>query len=94
MLSGKNILYGTALYLAAIWGLYEQKKITFKDQKELEATVTMVGIRKRVGSSKKDIAQQRATMWGEFEKTSKFASGKAEDFGEQQKKFVKLEYVR
>ena len=94
MLKGKNILFGTALYLAAIWGLYDQKKITFKDQKELEGTVTMVAVRKQIGSNKASIKEQRGRMWGAFEQTEKFKAGKAEDFTEQQKKFVKLEYVR
>ena len=46
MLKGKNILWGTALYLGAIWGLYNQKKITFKDKAELEQAVGNIGVRK------------------------------------------------
>ena len=46
MLKGKNILWGTALYLGAIWGLYNQKKITFKDKAELEQAVGRIGVRK------------------------------------------------
>ena len=46
MLKGKNILWGTALYLGAIWGLYNQKKITFKDKAELEQAVGQIAVRK------------------------------------------------
>ena len=91
MLKGTNILYGTALYLAAIWALYDQKKVTFKDQKELEAKVGMVAIRKATGKDKKKIAGVRAQQWEAFKATKRFAD---KDQSEFEKKFVKLEYVR
>ena len=91
MLKGKNILAGTALYLAAIWALYDQKKVTFKDQKELEAQVSMVGIRKATGKDKKKIEGVRAQRWEAFQGTKGYVEKDQAEFG---KKFVKLEYVR
>ena len=91
MLKGKNILAGTALYLAAIWALYDQKKVTFKDQKELEAKVGMVAIRKATGKDKKKIEGVRARRWEAFQGTKGYVEKDQAEFG---KKFVKLEYVR
>ncbi len=93
MLSGKNILWGTALYLGTIWALYDMKKITFKDKEELEAQVAGIGLRKTT-KGKEAFARVRGVAFKEFEAGP---TGQAmtktgrEEFG---KKFVKLGYVR
>ena len=93
MLKGKNILYGSGLYLAAIWALYNQKKVTYKDQKELEASVPMIGGRKSIGGQKDAILRERAAKWGQFKKSKQFAED-PKSFEEFGAKFVKLGYVR
>jgi hypothetical protein len=93
MLSGKNILWGTALYLGTIWALYDMKKITFKDKEELEAQVTGIGLRKTT-KGKEAFTRVRTARYEEFAAgptgQAMTETGRTE-FG---KKFVKLGYVR
>ena len=54
---GKNGLYAGALYLAALFGLYGMKNVSFKDSKEIDAIQIIVA---RKGKPKKgDIAKYR-----------------------------------
>ena len=94
MLKGKNILWGTALYLGAIWGLYDMKKITFKDKKELETIVERINLRKQLKGKKDGIKSFRAGEWAKFEQTDVYKEGKAKDFEDQKKAYLKLGYAR
>ena len=93
MLKGKNILYGSGLYLAAIWALYNQKKVTYKDQKELEDQVPMIAGRKSIGKSKSGISQYRQRAWATFQQSKQFKED-PKSFEDFQKSYVKLGYAR
>ena len=40
-MKGKNILYGTALYLAAIYAVYGTKAVVYKDEDALRAKLSL-----------------------------------------------------
>ena len=98
MLKGKNILAGTALYLGAIWALYNQKKVTFKDKTELEAVVQTIGERKRFAgskTSKQDIQKARGVIWDRFEKTKQYTEVKnPKDWDSTAKAFKEATWYR
>ena len=92
MLKGKNILYGSGLYLAAIWALYNQKKVTYKDQKELEASVPLMATPKST-KGKDAFTAFRGREWQKFQGTEKYKAD-PKSFEEFGKSYVKLGYVR
>ena len=95
MLKGKNILAGTALYLGAIWALYSQKKITFKDKEELEQVVASIGVRKGAKGNKTAIARIRGEQWTQFAKTKQFTDVKnPKDWDEFAKSYKEQTWVR
>lgn len=95
MLKGKNILAGTALYLGAIWALYSQKKITFKDKDELEKIVASIGVRKGAKGNKTAISRIRGERWGQFTQTKQFTDVKnPKDWKEFEKSYKEQTWIR
>ena len=92
MLKGTNILYGTGLYLAAIWALYGQKKITFKDQKEIDQLANIV-LRKGI-KDKKGFKAARERRFGEFTSSKRFEGQDVKDWKEFREAYEKKQWVR
>ena len=96
MLKGKNILWGTALYLGTIYALYQNKKVTYKDQTELEASNPRIKIRADmpVGDAKRKayILQQRQGFMREYAQTA--VGQKDKNIKKFQTEYEKQEYVR
>ena len=92
MLKGMNILYGTGLYVAAIWALYMGKKVTFKDQKEIDA-LPNIAIRKAT-KDKQGYQRARAGKFAAFTKGKRFEGEDTKDWTEFQREFEKKQWVR
>ena len=92
MLKGTNILYGTGLYLAAIWALYGQKKITFKDQKEIDQLANIV-LRKGI-KGKDGFKAARQQRFRAFTSGKRFEGQDTKDWKEFQEAYEKKQWVR
>ena len=96
MLKGKNILWGSALYLGSIYLLYGSKQTTYKDQDEVKSANPLIRIRE-TGSGEDHVRRTRAQQWKAYADTKQYKKAFSKDATkaeEAKSEFMKLEYVR